>query len=539
MTRAMIRTTFVHMGGAPTSFDLMHLLGLLASAGLAVIGWIAARHARRGSTHKERNVARDPVARPLAWLSWDIALWTFATTLFAMTGEPGWHWLDVTFSPLTPPLVLHLVLAYTGAARRLATVLRAAYLVFGLLAASSACAFVAPWARAWVASSAWSMTYLAGWLPLMALALALLVQALRRTRDVPLAAMRTRLLIAALLVAGLLGSTELWDDLVRVPSLGLLGAFVAMSLMASVVMRFDLLVGTIGRTLALYAASVSVIAVAALALVLNMAALDGMSTLALVAIIVALVALAVRDVVRSGSERAARTLQLASLGRFSAQMAHDLKNPLAAMKGAVQYLETERDAIAPALAAERTGGADMPDVPDMIDLIGKQVARMEAIIERYGRLARIEVTPVRFEPDALVEDLARGTRAAAPSLAVAVDAQAPGPFLGDRDLIAGALENLVKNARDAMAGRGQVTLRTRRRGDLVELEVEDTGPGIDPRFVEHVADDFFTTRADGSGLGLAFARRVAVAHGGALAIDGAPGRGTRVRMTLLEQPEAP
>lgn len=533
MTRAVNPTMFVDVSVAPASFDLMHVIGLLASAGLAVIGWVAARHAQRArstsarDTRSARSTARDPVARPLAWLSFDIALWTFATTLFAMTGEPAWHWLDVTFSPLTPPLVLHLVLAYTGASRRLATVLGAAYLVFGLLAVSSALAFIAPWARAWIGSRAWSIAYLAGWLPLMALALVLLVQALRRAREVPLAAMRTRLLIAGLLVAGLLGSTELWDDLVKVPSLGALGAFVAMSIMAAVVLRFDLLVGTIGRTLALYAASVSVIAVAALALVLNTPALGGAAALSLVAIIVALVALAVREVVRSGSERAARTLSLASLGRFSAQMAHDLKNPLAAMKGAVQYLEAAR-------APERP---DSTDAPDMIELLGKQVARMEAIIDRYGRLARVEVTPARFELDALVEDLARAARAAGPSLDVTVDAQAPGPFHGDRDLVAGALDNLVKNAREAMAGGGQMTLRTRRRGDLVELEVEDTGPGIDARFVEHVADDFFTTRAEGSGLGLAFVRRVAAAHGGALAIDSAPGRGTRVRVTLLELPE--
>lgn len=515
---------------APAPFDVMQLIGLLASAGLVVIGLLAARHIRRVPSASSPGAGarvghHDPVALPLALLSWDLAIWTLATSLFTMTGEPAWHWLDVTFSPLTPPLALHLVLAYTGATRRFAVVLRLAYAAFGLLALSSALAFVAPWARAWVGSGAWSIAYLAGWAPLVALELALLVQALRRSRDVPLAAMRARLLIAAQLVAGLLGSTEMWDDLAEVPSLGVVGAFVAMLLMAAVVLRLDLFVGTIRRTLLVYTTTVSVVAVAALALVLNAPGLGAAAVLALVVGILALVALAVREVVRSGADRAARATYHASLGRFSAQMAHDLKNPLAAMKGAVQYLEGER-------------GAGPATEPDMLGLIGKQVDRMEAIIDRYRRLARIEPVATPLEPDALVAEVARAAAVGRADLEVVVDARAPGVWRGDRDLVASALENLVENAVDAMTGRGRLVVRTRRRADVLELEVEDDGPGIEARYLEHVADDFFTTKADGSGLGLAFVKRVAQAHGGGLAIDSAPGRGTCVRVTLVESAEA-
>jgi len=521
------------VSGVPGALDVMQLVGVLASVGLVVIGLLAARHigrvpAARSPTRGARVGHHDPVALPLALLAWDLAIWTLATSLYTMTGEPAWHWLDVTFSPFTPPLALHLVLAYTGAARRFVVVLRVAYVAFGLLSLSSALAFALPWARAWVGSSAWSIVYLAGWLPLVALALTLLVQALRRARDLPLAAMRARLLIAAQLVAALLGSTEMWDDLVQVPSLGVLGAFVAMLLMAAVVMRFDLFVGTVRKTLLLYAVTVSAVAIAALALVLNAPGLGALPLLALVALILALVALAVREVVRSGADRAARASYLASLGRFSAQMAHDLKNPLAAMKGAVQYLEAER-ASAGAPATE----------PDMLALVGKQVGRMEAIIERYRRLARTEVAPIVFAPDALVAEIVGARTAGRPGLVVVIEARAPEPWRGDRDLVASALENLVDNAIDAMGGAGALTVRARRQGDLLELEVADSGPGIDPRFLEHVADDFFTTKTDGSGLGLAFVRRVAVAHGGSLAIDSAPGRGTCVRVTLVELAETP
>ncbi|MFO0749410.1 MAG: ATP-binding protein [Myxococcota bacterium] len=493
----------------------MNFIGVLSGAGLAVLGGLASRALRR-----------DPVALPLALLAVDLALWNVATILFQATGDPVWHWLDVSFSPFTPPLVLHFILAYIGSVRRYRAPLVAAYAVFGALAASSWPAFFATWARTWLESSAWSVIYLAGWFPIMTFCLVLLVRALRAAGDNVPAAWRARLLIAALLLAGVLGSTELSKDFIQVPTLGVLGSFLAMLLMTAVVLRFDLLVGDPRRSMLVYVATIGILAATVLAIVLAIPNLDFALLLSIVLGVLVLVALAVREVVQSGAQRRARGVYLASLGRFSAQMAHDLKNPLAAMKGAVQYLQ---------------GEPGVPADPDMLALMAQQVGRMEAIIERYRRLARTEVVATEWSPDALASEVARALTVGNERVALAVEVEpaasdaAPTAWRGDRDLVASALENLVRNALDAMPDGGKLAVRTRRAGRALTLEVEDDGAGIEPRYLEQVADDFFTTKAQGSGLGLAFARRVAEAHDGGLAIVSAPGRGTRVTLTMYDR----
>jgi two-component system, NtrC family, sensor histidine kinase HydH len=102
--------------------------------------------------------------------------------------------------------------------------------------------------------------------------------------------------------------------------------------------------------------------------------------------------------------------------------------------------------------------------------------------------------------------------------------------------VATALENILQNAFEALDTRGSVSVQTELRpddlGDVVVLSVADDGPGIDPRLAERVTEALVTTKAGGSGLGLAFAARVARAHGGKLEIDTTLGRGTAVRLSF-------
>ena len=98
----------------------------------------------------------------------------------------------------------------------------------------------------------------------------------------------------------------------------------------------------------------------------------------------------------------------------------------------------------------------------------------------------------------------------------------------DRDLVAGALENLLQNAFEATPRDAPVTVRTAltqaRQTQGVMLSVEDTGVGMSARTRERALDDFYTTKATGSGLGLAFVRRVAEAHGGEVSLSSKEGR---------------
>jgi len=103
---------------------------------------------------------------------------------------------------------------------------------------------------------------------------------------------------------------------------------------------------------------------------------------------------------------------------------------------------------------------------------------------------------------------------------------------GDWDLLANALENLVRNAFEAMPRGGTLTVRTQVEAKSVVVSVQDTGEGMNARTRERAFDDFYTTKATGSGLGLAFVRRVVEAHGGQVTLTSHEGRGTTVTLRL-------
>ncbi len=226
-----------------------------------------------------------------------------------------------------------------------------------------------------------------------------------------------------------------------------------------------------------------------------------------------------------GTERA-RAEHLATLGRLSQQMAHDLKNPLAAISGGAEFL-----------LEERRQGRSMDDSEEFVELILEQTKRIEGVIEEYRRLARVEpaMGPVSLGElvQAVVDAQSVATRDRELSLSADI-ARGIGEIEADRELLATALENLVRNAAEAMeeGERGSaISIEARRNDSVVSLAVKDDGPGMDARTRERALSDFFTTKAEGSGLGLPFARRVAEAHGGELRLASRPGEGTTV--TLL------
>jgi signal transduction histidine kinase len=106
----------------------------------------------------------------------------------------------------------------------------------------------------------------------------------------------------------------------------------------------------------------------------------------------------------------------------------------------------------------------------------------------------------------------------------------------DADLLASALENLVKNAVEAMPGGGTLTVSTGLRenddGRLAVVSVRDTGTGMDARAREQAFELFFTTKASGSGLGLAFVQQVARSHGGQVLLTSVEGSGTLFEVLL-------
>lgn len=466
--------------------------------------------------------AGSPLTLPLALLFLDLFTWNAAAVAYEVSRQPAWGWLDVSTSPLTVPFALDFVLAFVGLRRRLRWLRGAVWAAFGLLAGASALAFVWTPAQTFGGSDAWAALLLGGAVPVMVLTVALLAAHLRAAAD-PAEKARARLLLAAIASATVLASTELWGHFYPwLPGLSSIGLFVASTLTTIAAMRLRLLErapspGTLAAALA--------VACAAVAAYLALFRLAGANTALLVfgtaAVSLALMA-ATRRLAGVSARRRARVAELTLLGRFSAQMAHDLKNPLAALKGAAQVLQEQ---LAREGAPEERGA--------FVRLMLDQVDRIHRTIDRYQRLSHVEPVRTPLVPDELVREvLALQGFASDGRVAVRAELGAPSPWPGDRELLGAALENLLKNAVEAMPDGGTVTVRTGVADGALLLSVEDEGTGMDARTRERAFDEFFTTKAAGSGLGLSFVRRVAEAHGGRAALSAREGRGTVVTLRL-------
>jgi PAS domain S-box-containing protein len=215
--------------------------------------------------------------------------------------------------------------------------------------------------------------------------------------------------------------------------------------------------------------------------------------------------------------------RLAAVGRITAGVAHEVKNPLNSMR---LWLENLKES----LPADNDGAAQAVNVLDA------EIDRLDAVVTRFLDFAR--PMDVRLEPTQLAGLLREVLEVAQPQLqrakvevAQLLPIGIPEVFV-DRDLLKQAVLNLVLNAVDAMPAGGQLQLTLSRRGEMAEITVGDTGKGIPPEHRQKVFQLFFTTRPGGSGIGLASTFRIVQLHNGSINFTSEVGRGTTFRIEL-------
>jgi two-component system, NtrC family, sensor histidine kinase HydH len=239
-------------------------------------------------------------------------------------------------------------------------------------------------------------------------------------------------------------------------------------------------------------------------------AIGGIAALTLLGVAIALV----RRELRRASEEGERERQhrLASLGEMSAVLAHEIRNPLASLKGNAQLL-------AAALPEADKSRAKADRIVDEALRLEKLTTELLAFV-RTGELQRAPI-----DPQALVRD-------AATAMEIEIDGtNAPASWSLDAGRMREVIVNLFDNA---VAAGGPVRAVVRAERSRLVIEVSDHGPGVPVEDREKIFEPFHTGKTRGTGLGLAIARRVVELHRGTIAVDAAPDGGARFRIEIPE-----
>jgi signal transduction histidine kinase len=225
-----------------------------------------------------------------------------------------------------------------------------------------------------------------------------------------------------------------------------------------------------------------------------------------------------------------RKEQLAAVGELSAVIAHEVRNPLAIITTAVATLRRE--------------GLVEDDRQTLLGILDEEASRLNRLVGDLLRYAR----PVRCErqlvaPREIVERALSLAQARTDVSVTLTEREPIEKIQADPQLLRQVLENIVNNALQAMPGGGTLTVmlepQTVEGSSGVEIQVKDTGEGMDTTVRDRAFDPFFTTRASGTGLGLAIVARIVDAHGGRLKIYSDVGEGTAVHVFLPQHGEPP
>jgi signal transduction histidine kinase len=223
-------------------------------------------------------------------------------------------------------------------------------------------------------------------------------------------------------------------------------------------------------------------------------------------------------------EQARRQSNLEALGRMAAELAHEVRNPLGSLELFASMLATDL--------------ADRPDAQELAEQVLLGVRQLSATVTRILATVRGGAPRrVALDAAALAREAASFVAPVAASRGIELGAPEGSEMLParlDREGVLQALLNLLGNALEAAPAGGRARIAAWRRDEEIGFDVDDSGPGVPDALRARVLEPFFTTRAEGTGLGLAVVERVAIGHGGALEVTRGPLGGARFRLVLRD-----
>ena len=201
------------------------------------------------------------------------------------------------------------------------------------------------------------------------------------------------------------------------------------------------------------------------------------------------------------------------LSLLAGGLAHEIRNPLSTLKINLQLLEED--------LTKPHDGDGLRRASDKLDALRREVQRMSDILDdflRFARMPTVETAP--RDVNAIVAEVVRFMGAAARRNGINILAGYGNlPLcMADKDLLKQALLNILINAEQAMPAGGDIMVRTSAEGDNIRISIADTGGGIRDDVMQRIFDPYFSTKSDGTGLGLSTAKRIVEQHGGRIEV---------------------
>jgi signal transduction histidine kinase len=215
--------------------------------------------------------------------------------------------------------------------------------------------------------------------------------------------------------------------------------------------------------------------------------------------------------------------RLEAINRLTGGVAHEIKNPLNSISARLALLES--------IVAD-----EAPEAIPEIQVISEEIYRLDRVVRTFLDFTQpLDLKRDQIDLVELAQELVQLIRPDADNRGVTIDVTGPSmslPVRGDRDLLKQAIMNLLINALEAMPGGGQLRIVASEENGLCLLQISDTGSGIPESMRQKIFQLYFTTKKNGSGIGLATTYRTVQLHGGAIRLDSEPGRGSTFEISL-------
>jgi len=239
---------------------------------------------------------------------------------------------------------------------------------------------------------------------------------------------------------------------------------------------------------------------------------------------------------RESQEKLLRAERLAAIGELAAMVGNDLRNPLQAITNAAYVMRTFYES----LPEEAKKGPDFEDAQRMLQIIQDEVAYANKVVSDLQDFAKIQGPDIRdINLNSVIKDALSDVKIPGNIRVITRLGETVSRFRADPDQLRRVYSNLISNAVDAMPEGGKLTITSSRKGDFVEVKVQDTGVGISKQNMEKLFTPLFTTKSRGLGLGLLICKNLVEGHGGNIEVESEEGRGSTFTVRLpIQQGES-